>query len=453
MTESVRIRPARGRLGVLFPGMGAVATTTMAGVMLSRRKLGKPVGSLTQMGRLPSPGEAPGRGQLVADAVPLASLDDIVFGGWDIFPDDAYAVAEHAEVLNDKHLAAVRDELTAIRPMPGVFYPEYVPRLRGVHVKTPSSKADAVEQLRDDLRRFKRENGCDRLVVVWTGSTEVRQTPGAVHASVSTFEAGLQASAPEISNSQMYAWACMLEGVPFANGSPNLAADFPAAYELARERRVALSGKDFKTGQTLMKTALAPMLKTRLLGLRGWYSTNILGNRDGEVLDDPDAFKAKETTKLGVLESILVGEENPDLYQGYHHKVRIDYYPPRGDQKEGWDNIDIYGWLGYPMQIKINFLCRDSILAAPVVLDLALLMDLARRADRVGVQEWLGFYFKGPVTPGGQRPVHDLFAQRDVLFTELRAMAAVAALTAPSAPSARPNTNGSVPVAPSEVPS
>jgi myo-inositol-1-phosphate synthase len=413
-------RPSE-RLGVLFPGMGAVATTTIAGVMLARRGLAPPVGSLTQLGSLRVDGssaEVP-----VRDALALTPLDGLVFGGWDLFSDNAYEVAVNARVLEDKHLELVRDELSQVRPMTAAFYPEYVRRLRGDHVKKATSKADMVEQLRADIRVFKRDNRCDRLVAVWCGSTEVYMEPAAVHATLEAFEAGLARSAPEVSNSQLYAWACLLEGVPFANGSPNLAADFPAAIELSRRRGVPLAGKDFKTGQTLMKTILAPGFRARYLGVRGWFSTNILGNRDGEVLDDPDSFRAKEVTKLGVLESILRSDLYPELYGKLSHKVRIDYYPPRGDAKEGWDSIDIFGWLGYPMQIKVNFLCRDSILAAPVVLDLALLLDASARAGMRGIQDWLGFYFKSPMTPAGHPPLHDLFAQAAALDTTLRRLA------------------------------
>jgi myo-inositol-1-phosphate synthase len=428
MKSNDGIRQAKGRLGVLLPGMGAVATTTIAGAMLARRGLAKPVGSLTQLGALNLRADDPTSARPLREVLPLATLDDLTFGGWDIFPDDAHAAAVHAEVLSSEHLAQVRDELAAVRPMAGAFYPNYVRRLSGTHVKTATSKADMVEQLRDDIRRFMREQRCDRAVAVWCGSTEVFQPQAPVHASIAAFEEGLRKDAPEISNSQLYAWACLKERVPFANGSPNLAVDFPAAYDLAREMRVPIAGKDFKTGQTLLKTVIAPALRARMLGLRGWYSTNMLGNRDGEVLDDPDSFRTKETSKLGVLETILRKDQHPDLYGGFFHKVRIDYYPPRGDAKEGWDNIDLFGWLGYPMQLKLNFLCRDSILAAPIVLDLALWLDLAQRADRHGVQDWLGFYFKAPTTPSGA-PEHDLFAQQATLEATLRALAGRAAET------------------------
>jgi myo-inositol-1-phosphate synthase len=325
-------------------------------------------------------------------------------------------------VLQRQHLDAVKDELSGIRPMKAVFYPEYVKRLHGPNVKTGRSKADMVEQLRGDIRDFMKARGCSRAVAIWCGSTEAFLEPSEVHQSVAAFEAGLKASSPAIPNSQMYAWACLKEGVPFANGSPNLAVDFPAAWELARDQQVALAGKDFKTGQTLIKTVIAPALKARMLGLRGWYSTNILGNRDGEILDDAESFKTKEHSKLGVLDSILDGTVHKELYGDITHKVRIDYYPPRGDAKEGWDNIDLFGWLGYPMQIKINFLCRDSILAAPIVLDLAILLDLAQRAHLQGTQEWLSFYFKSPMHMPGIQPEHDLFMQVTNLKNALRAL-------------------------------
>ena len=415
-----------GRLGVLMPGMGAVATTTMAGVMLARRGLGLPIGSLTQMGTMLLRRDAPAEVAL-RDAVPLAGLDQIAFGGWDLFPDDALASATNADVLSEKHLGLVAEELRAVKPMTAVFYPEYVRRLHGTHVKKASSKAHMVAAVRDDVRRFLRDEGCDRAVAVWCGSTEVYREASAVHETVERFEDGLRHNSPEISNSQIYAWALVQEGVPIANGSPGLTLDFPAMYELARLRGVPLAGKDFKTGQTLMKTMIAPGLKARRLGLRGWYSTNILGNRDGEVLDDPDSFRTKEVSKLGVLESILPKDGHPELYGNVTHRVRIDYYPPRGDQKEGWDNVDLFGWLNYPMQMKINFLCRDSILAAPIVLDLALLLDLAHRAGMTGMQDWLGFYFKSPMAPAGTAAEHDLFVQQVRLHDALRRIAREAA--------------------------
>jgi myo-inositol-1-phosphate synthase len=402
--------------------MGAVATTTIAGVMLARRGLGAPIGSLTQLGTIRLGKRTENRVPKIRDFVAMASLDNLEFGGWDIFPDDAFEAAMHAAVLEPRHLELVKEELTAIRPMPGVFYPDYVRRLHGTHVKTASSKAEMVEKVRDDIRAFKRERGCSRAVAVWCGSTEIFIPPGPVHRSIKAFEAGLAANAREISNAQIYAWACIKEGVPFANGAPNLCVDFPAAWDLARERGVATAGKDFKTGQTLMKTVIAPALSARVLGVRGWFSTNILGNRDGEVLDDPDSFHTKEVSKLGVLEHILQADRHPELYGDIFHKVRIEYYPPRGDAKEGWDNIDLFGWLGYPMQMKVDFLCRDSILAAPLVLDLALFLDLAHRAGFHGIQEWLSFYFKSPMSAPGLYPEHDLFVQLAKLKNTLRWM-------------------------------
>jgi myo-inositol-1-phosphate synthase len=415
-----KIRAPEGRLGVLLPGLGAVATTFVAGVMLARRGLAEPIGSLTQMGTIRLGKRTEAQSPRIRDFLPLAPLDRLVFGAWDIFPENAYESAVHANVLSREHLEPIRDELEAIRPMPGVFYPEYVRRLNGTHVKSGASKAEMVEQLRADIRAFLKENGCDRAVAVWCGSTEVFVSANGIHQTVKTFEKGLLHGDPTISNSQLYAWACLQEGVPFANGAPNLALDFPAAFKLARDRGVPIAGKDFKTGQTLMKTVIAPALKARTLGIRGWFSTNILGNRDGEVLDDPGSFKTKEESKLGVLDSILQPHLHAALYGDLFHKVRIEYYPPRGDAKEGWDNIDIFGWLGYPMQIKIDFLCRDSILAAPIVLDVALLLDFAQRAGFSGVQEWLSFYFKCPMHAPQLYPEHDLFIQLMKLKNTMR---------------------------------
>ena len=423
-----RPNQTNGKLAVLLPGLGAVATTFIAGTLLARKGLGTPAGSLTQMGTL----RVDGRAERIRDALPLAKLDDLEFAGWDVFPDSAYDAALHAEVLADKHLRLVRDELEAIRPMRGAFRPEWVRRLAGTYVKSASNKAALVDELRDDVRRTLRDKQCERGVAVWCGSTEVHSTPSAVHQSVRAFEDGLRKNASDISNSQLYAWASVLEGIPFVNGSPNLAVDFPAIQELAIDRGVPIAGKDFKTGQTLMKTILAPGLRARQLGLHGWYSTNILGNRDGEVLDDPGSFRAKETSKLGVLDSILEPDANPELYGKLVHKVRIDYYPPRGDAKEGWDNIDLFGWLGYPMSIKIDFLCRDSILAAPLVLDLALFADLAQRSSRAGIQDWLSFYFKAPMPEPGQAPVHNLFLQMRMLKNELRRILGIPVEAVPS---------------------
>jgi myo-inositol-1-phosphate synthase len=403
-----------------MPGLGAVATTTIAGVLLARKGLGDPVGSLTQMGTIRLGKRTDGRAPRICDFLPLARLDDLVFGGWDIFTDSAYESAVHANVLRPDHLDRVRDELEAIRPMTAVFYPECVRRLHGTHVKRAKNKSEMVERVREDIRQFRATQGCARLVAIWCGSTEVHVEPSAVHRSIDAFEAGLRRDDPGICNSQIYAWACLREGVPFANGAPNLTVDFPAALQLAQRSGVPIAGKDFKTGQTLMKTVVAPGLKARMLGIRGWFSTNILGNRDGEVLDDPGSFRSKEVSKLGVLDYILQPDRHERLYGDLYHKVRIEYYPPRGDAKEGWDNIDLFGWLGYPMQMKINFLCRDSILAAPIVLDLALLLDLASRAGMRGVQEWLSFYFKSPMTAPELYPEHDLFIQLMKLKNTMR---------------------------------
>jgi myo-inositol-1-phosphate synthase len=422
LKQPTSIAKPQGKLGVLLPGVGSVATTAVAGIMLARRGLAQPIGSMTQLAAIRLGKRTDDRSPKIKDFVPLAGLDDLVFGGWDLFPDDAYEAAKHAAVLSDAHLDAVKDELSAVKPMPAVFYPEYVKRLSGPHVKQGATKAEMVEQVRADIRDFIRDNGCSRAVAIWCGSTEVYLEPGPAHASVDAFEKGLVANDPAISNAQIYAWACLKERVPFANGAPNLCVDFPAAWELAKANEVPIAGKDFKTGQTLMKTVIAPGLKARMLGIAGWFSTNILGNRDGEVLDDPDSFKTKEVSKLGVLEYILQPKVYETLYGNIFHKVRIEYYPPRGDAKEGWDNIDLVGWLGYPMQLKIDFLCRDSILAAPLVLDLALFLDLAARAGMRGTQEWLSFYFKSPMTAPGLYPEHDLFIQSMKLKNTLRWM-------------------------------
>jgi myo-inositol-1-phosphate synthase len=422
MKKPTQIAPAQGKLGVLIPGMGAVATTFIAGTMLARRGHAKPFGSLTQLSHIRLGKRTDGRQPLIRDFVPLANLDDIVFGGWDLFHDDAFAAARNAEVLTTPHLDLVKSELSAVKPMPAVFFPEFVKRLRGENVKRETNKFELAEAVRDDIRRFKQTNGCDRCVAVWCGSTEVHHEAAEVHSSLKKFEEGLRKNDPGISPSMVYAYALLKENVGYANGAPNLTTDIPALIELSKEVGVPISGKDFKTGQTLMKTILAPGLKSRMLGIRGWFSTNILGNRDGEVLDDPDSFKTKEVSKLGVLETVLQPEIYPDLYKEMYHKVRIEYYPPRGDQKEGWDNIDIFGWLGYPMQIKIDFLCRDSILAAPIVLDLALFMDLAQRAGWSGIQEWLSFYYKSPMTAPGLYPENDLFIQLMKMKNVLRWM-------------------------------
>ena len=414
------VQPAHGRLGVLLPGMGAVATTFIAGVESVRRGLARPVGSVTQLGTIRLGKRTEGRMPLVREFVPLARLEDLVFGGWDPIPDDAFRSATVAGVLEERHLAPIAEFLKGIVPMPAVFDQYYVKRLDGPNVKKGKTKRDLAEQLRDDIRRFRKESGAERLVAVWCASTEIFIRPGPAHATLAAFEKGMAENDAAIAPSMLYAWAALMEDVPFAMGAPNLAVDTPALQELARDRGLPIAGKDFKTGQTLMKTVLAPMLKARMLGLAGWYSTNILGNRDGEVLDDPESFKTKEESKLGVLEHILQPELYPELYGNIFHKVRINYYPPRRDNKEGWDNIDIFGWLGYPMQIKVDFLCRDSILAAPIVLDLALFMDLARRAGMAGIQEWLSFYFKSPMAAPGLVPENDLFIQQFKLKNTLR---------------------------------
>jgi myo-inositol-1-phosphate synthase len=415
-----KIAEPKGKLGILLVGMGAVSTTTIAGVIATRKGLAKPIGSLTQMGAIRLGKRTENRSPFIKDFVPLASLDDVVFGGWDIFDDNAYEAAKTAGVLDKDLLEQIRPELEAIKPMSAVFDRRYVKRLDGPNVKKGTNKKDLAEQLVEDMRRFKAEHGCDRLVMIWCGSTEVYLTPSASHASVDALEKGLEANDDNIPSSMIYAYAAIREGIPYANAAPNLSADIPALLELAAKTGSPLAGKDLKTGQTWMKTLLAPGLKARLLGVNGWYSTNILGNRDGEVLDDPESFKTKEESKKSVLDYILQPNLYPDLYGKLDHVVRINYYPPRGDNKEGWDNIDIFGWLGYPMQLKINFLCRDSILAAPIVLDVALFLDLAKRADMDGIQEWLSFYFKSPMHAKDLYPEHDLFIQLMKLKNTLR---------------------------------
>ena len=418
-----QIAPARGKLGVLTVGLGAVATTFIAGVENIRRGASKPIGSLTQMGTIRLGKRTDGRAPLIKEFVPLADLGDIVFGAWDPVPDNAYEAALLCGVLDKlEHVEPIADFLKGISPMPAVFDQAYVKRLEGKNVKSGKTKRELAELLRKDIRDFKARNGCDRLVMVWCASTEVFIAPGPAHQTLESFERAMDANEPSIAPSMLYAWASLMEGVPFANGAPNLTCDFPAMEQLARDKGVAIGGKDFKTGQTMLKTVLSPMFKARMLGVAGWYSTNILGNRDGEVLDDPESFKTKEESKLGVLEHILQPHLYPELYGEMYHKVRINYYPPRGDNKEGWDNIDIFGWLGYPMQIKVDFLCRDSILAAPLVLDLALFFDLAQRAGLAGIQEWLSFYFKSPQVAPGLYPEHDLFIQLTKLKNTLRWM-------------------------------
>jgi myo-inositol-1-phosphate synthase len=414
------IRPATGKLGVLTPGLGAVATTFMAGVESIRRGHSSPIGSLTQMATIRLGKRTEGRSPLIKDFAPLAKLDDLVFGAWDPIPDDALTAARKAGVLEEKDIEPIADFLKAIKPMPAVFDNKYVTRIHGENVKKGKTKRDLAEQLRQDMRDFKAKNKCDRLVIVWCASTEIFIKPGPQHATIEQFEKAMERNDEAISPAMLYAWAAIMEGVPYCNGAPNLAVDTPALQQLANEKGVPISGKDFKTGQTWMKTVIAPGLKARMLGLAGWYSTNILGNRDGEVLDDPASFKTKEESKLSVLHTILQPEIYPQLYKDFSHVVRINYYPPRGDNKEGWDNIDIVGWMGYPMQIKVNFLCRDSILAAPIVLDLALFSDFAHRAGMKGIQEWLSFYYKSPMAAPGLQPEHDLFIQQTKLKNTLR---------------------------------
>jgi myo-inositol-1-phosphate synthase len=417
------IAPATGPLGVLTVGLGAVASTLIAGVELVKRGMAAPIGSLTQMGTIRLGKRTEGRVPLIRELVPLASIDDLVFGSWDPFPDDAYVAASRAGVLEgSRHLEPVAEALRAIRPMKAAFDANYVKRLDGPNVMGKVSKRAMLEGIREDINRFRDENKLERVVMMWCGSTEIYIEPGPTHASIEAFEKAIDEDDPTIAPSMLYAYASLLEGVPFANGAPNLTVDTPALREFAIERGLPISGKDFKTGQTLIKTVLAPMFKARMLGLAGWYSTNILGNRDGEVLDDPESFKTKEESKLGVLEDILEPDRFPELYGNVFHKVRINYYPPRGDNKEGWDNIDIFGWLGYPMQIKVDFLCRDSILAAPLALDLILFSDLAQRAGMGGIQEWLSFYYKSPQVAPGLYPEHDLFIQLTKLKNTLRWM-------------------------------
>jgi myo-inositol-1-phosphate synthase len=424
----MHVKPHQGKLLVLTPGMGAVATTFFAGVESVRRKLSLPIGSLTQMQTIRLGDRSQNRSPLIKDLVSLAGLEDLAFAGWDVFPDDAYEAATRAQVLNRETLEPLEDFMHSIKPMPAVFNQEYVRRLDGPNVKKLATKWDEAQAVREDIRRAMEQHKASRAVMVWCGSTEIYLRPTDTHRDLDSFERGLKANDPAIAPSQIYAYAALMEGVPYANGAPNTSADTPALESLAAEKGVPIAGKDFKTGQTLMKTILAPGLKARMIGIQGWYSTNILGNRDGEVLDDPDSFKAKEVTKAGVLD-ILQKELYPELYGDLYHKISINYYPPRGDAKEGWDNIDIFGWLGYPMQIKVNFLCRDSILAAPIVLDLALFLDLSRRAGLSGIQEWLSFYFKSPHVAPGHVQEHDLFIQHFRLKNTLRVMAGEAPLT------------------------
>jgi myo-inositol-1-phosphate synthase len=420
MEKLKQIAPATGKLGILTPGLGAVATTFIAGVIASRNGLGQPIGSLTQMGRIRVGKRTEHRQPLIKEFVPLYALDQVVFGGWDIFEDNVYQAASHAKVLDQQLLDALKPELEQIKPMSAVFDSSYIRNITGPNIKKGASKMDLAEQLMADIQDFKTKNDCERLVIVWCASTEAYIESSAVHATLASFEQGLRDSAQEIAPSQIYAYAALKSGVPFANGAPNLTCDIPAMVELSQKTKVAISGKDFKTGQTLMKTVVAPGLNARALGVRGWFSTNILGNRDGEVLDAPENFRTKEVSKGNVLDGIFNAELQPELYGELYHKIRINYYPPHGDNKESWDNIDIFGWLGYHMQIKINFLCRDSILAAPIVLDLALLMDLSQRAGLYGIQEWLSFYYKAPQTMPGLPAEHDIFKQLSKLENTLR---------------------------------
>ena len=417
------VEPAEGRLGVLLVGLGAVSSTVIAGIEHIRRGSGEPVGSLTQMATIRLGRRTDSRAPLIKEFVPLAELDQLVFGAWDPIPDNAYEAALRAGVLDkNDEIEPIADFLKAIKPMPAVFDQDYAKRIDGTNVKSFESKLDAVETIREDIRRFKTENRCDRLVMAWCASTEKFITESEIHEDIESFVTALQANDPNIAPSMIYAYAALQEGIPYINGAPNLTVDIPALERLAREQGIPICGKDFKTGQTLVKTVIGPMLKARMLGLNGWFSTNILGNRDGEVLDEPENFRTKEESKLGVLEHILQPEMYPSLYADAYHKVRINYYPPRGDAKEGWDNVDIFGWLRHPMQMKIDFLCSDSILAAPIVLDLILFMDLAQRAGMSGIQEWLSFYFKSPQHARNLYPEHDLFIQQTKLKNTLRWM-------------------------------
>jgi myo-inositol-1-phosphate synthase len=418
--KGVKIEEPSGKLGVLIPGLGAVSTTFIAGVEAVKKEIAKPIGSLTQMGTIRLGKRTDKRVPAIRDFVPLAKIEDLVFGGWDIYNDNCFQSAMNAGVLEKSLLEAVRPEIEKIVPWKAVFNQEYVKRLQGPNVKSGKNKMELAEQVMADIENFQKANNLSRMIMVWCGSTEAFLKPEPAHATLTSFEKAMRENDHAIAPSMIYAYAALSKGIPFANGAPNLTVDIPALTQLAQEKGVPICGKDFKTGQTLMKTILAPGLKSRMLGLSGWFSTNILGNRDGEVLDDPDSFKTKEESKLSVLDQILQPELYPDLYKDFTHKVRIHYYPPRGDNKEGWDNIDIYGWLGYPMQIKINFLCRDSILAAPIVLDLVLFLDLAQRCGMRGIQEWLSFYFKSPMCAAGLYPEHDLFIQLMKLKNTLR---------------------------------
>jgi len=417
-----RIQPAKGKLGVLLPGMGAVTSTFIAGVELVKKGLGTPVGSVTQMQAIRLGKRYENRSPLIKDFVPLASLDQLVFGGWDFFTDDMFVAATKCGVLDAAQLAPIKKELSAIKPMPAIYDPAYIKNIKALNPKKGKTKMDLAQQVMADIEAFKKKNGCDRVVMLWCGSTERLPEPSKCHEDIEALEQGLRDNDPSIPPSMIYAYAAIKLGMAYGNGAPNLSGDVPALVELAEQTGSPICGKDFKTGQTLMKTTIAPMLKARMLALTGWYSTNILGNRDGEVLDDPGSFKTKELSKMSVLDTILEPELYPELYGKFHHKVRIDYYPPRGDAKEGWDNIDIRGWMDMPMQIKINFLCRDSILAAPIVLDLVLFLDLAKRSELKGIQEWLSFFFKSPQCREDLKPEHDLFIQHLKLKNTLRVL-------------------------------
>ncbi len=416
----MEIKEKSPKLGVLIPGLGAIGTTFIAGLELIKKGYSKPIGSLTQMGTIRLGKRTENRTPLIKDFLPLAKIEDLVISGWDIFDVTAYESAKNAQVLSNKHIELVKDQLKAIKPMKAVFDKKYVKKLDGKHIKHADTKYELAQMLMDDIKHFKEEHDLTNVIMIWCASTEIYIEEQEVHKSLANFEKGLKENNEAISPSMIYAYAALKMGLPFANGAPNLTVDIPAIWELAKLNKLPICGKDFKTGQTLMKTIIAPGLRARVLGINGWFSTNILGNRDGEVLDDPESFKTKEVSKLGVLDSILQPEKNPDLYKDLYHKVRINYYPPRGDNKEGWDNIDIFGWLGYQMQIKIDFLCKDSILAAPIVLDLILFLDLAKRVGFSGIQEWLSFYFKSPMHLPTLYPEHDLFVQLAKLKNTLR---------------------------------
>ena len=423
--EKSNVKPAEGKLGILCVGLGAVSSTFINGTLMIRKGLGVPVGSITQLAKIRVGKGADAQYKHVSEIVSMPTLDDIVFGAWDILPDNAFESSMHAEVLRDRDIYPVKDELEKIVPMKGVYDPNYVKALEGTWVKDPkATRWELMEQVREDIRNFKEKNGCSRIVVIWAASTEIYVPRfAAVHDDLDAFEAAMKADDREhISPSMCYAYAALAEGAPFIMGAPNTCLDFPAMWQFAEKTQMPIAGKDFKTGQTMMKTVLSAAFRTRMLGVSGWFSTNILGNRDGLVLDVPENFKTKEVSKLGVIDTILKGDEYPELYSDIFHKVRINYCPPRNDDKEGWDNIDIFGWMGYPMQIKVDFLCKDSILAAPLLLDLALLSDLGARAGKCGIQTWLSFYLKSPMHDDEHLPVHDLFQQYTMLKNAIREM-------------------------------